>query len=127
MSDERVNSNTTSNYTITPELSFYGTKAKVEFNGSCLKQNKVTQNHGPVVNIYIVYERSNNYNISSYPTLDNCLFGAVSLTKNADIDQYKYSGYGIGFDRKGEISFGSRRFGRNCIILWADMSSSSCY
>ena len=27
-----------------------------------------------------------NYNISSYPTLENCLFGAVSLTKNADID-----------------------------------------
>ena len=27
------------------------------------------------------------------------LFGAVSLTKNADIDKYKYSGYGIGFDR----------------------------
>ena len=32
-------------------------------------------------------------------TLVNCLFGAVSLTKNADIDKCKYSGYGIGFDR----------------------------
>ena len=52
------------------------------------------------------------------------MFGAVSLTKNADINQYKYSGYGIGFDRKGEFSFGSRGFGRNCIILGADMSSS---
>ena len=50
--------------------------------------------------------------------------GAVSLTKNADIDQYKYSGYGLGFDRKGEFSFGSRRFGRNCIIFGADMSNS---
>ena len=29
------------------------------------------------------------------PTLVNCLFGAVSLTKNADIDKYKYSDYGI--------------------------------
>ena len=28
------------------------------------------------------------------------MFGAVSLTKNADIDQYKYSGYGIGFDSR---------------------------
>ena len=26
----------------------------------------------------------------------NCLFGAVSLTKNVDIDKYKYSGWGIG-------------------------------
>ena len=37
--------------------------------------------------------------ISSYSTLENCLFGAVKLTKHVDIDLYKYSGYGIGFDR----------------------------
>ena len=30
--------------------------------------------------------------------LKNCLFEAVTLTKNADIDKYRYSGYGIGFD-----------------------------
>ena len=73
------------------------------------------------VNIYIVYEISKNYNISRYPKLENCLFRAVSLTKNADIDQYKYSGYDIGFDGKGEFSFGSRGCGRNCIMLGADM------
>ena len=116
LSDERINSNTASNHSITPELGFYGTKKRVEFNGSCLKQNKVTYNHGTIVNIYIVYETSKNYNISSYPTLENCLFGAVSLTKHADIDQYKYSGYGIGFDRNGEFSFG-KGFGRNVLQL----------
>ena len=47
------------------------------------------------------------------------------MIKHADIDQNKYSGYGIGFDRKGEFSFGSSAFGRNYIILEADMSSSS--
>ena len=36
---------------------------------------------------------------------------------------YKYSGYGIGFDRKGKFSVGNG-FGRNCIILGVDMSSS---
>ena len=51
------------------------------------------------------------------------MFGAVSLTKHVDIDQYKYSGYGIGFDRRGQFSFGNG-FGRNCIILGTDMSSS---
>ena len=102
--------------------SFYGTKTKVEFNGSCLKQDKATYNHEKLVSIYIFYEISKNYNIRSYPALENCLFGAVSLTKNADIDLDKYSGYGVGFDR--EFSFGSRVFGRNCIILGADMSSS---
>ena len=39
-SDERLNSNTASNYSITPELSFYGTKTRVQFNESCLKQDK---------------------------------------------------------------------------------------
>ena len=84
----------------TPELSYYKTKIRVEFNGSCLKQDKVTYNHGKIFNIYFVYEISKNYSISTYSALENCLFGAVSLTKNADIDQYKYSGYGIGFERK---------------------------
>ena len=39
------------------------------------------------------------------PTLKNCFFGAVRLTKIADIDRYGYSGYGVGFDRKLAISF----------------------
>ena len=69
LSDERLNYNTASNYSITPELSFHGTKRKVEFNGSCLKQDKATYNFGTTVNIYIVYEMRKNYNISTYPTL----------------------------------------------------------
>ena len=52
------------------------------------------------------------------------MLGTVSLTKNADIDKYKYSGYGVGFDRHGEFSFGNG-LGRNCIIFGADLSSSS--
>ena len=52
------------------------------------------------------------------------MFGAVSLTKHVDIDQYKYSGYGIGFDRTRQFSFVSNGFGRNVKILGADMSSS---
>ena len=52
------------------------------------------------------------------------MFGAVSLAKDTDIDQYKYSGCGITFDRKGEFSF-ANGFGRNSIILGADVSSSS--
>ena len=124
LSDERINSVTTSNYSITPELSYYGSKIRVQFNGSCLKQDKATCRHVTRANIYNVYEISKNYNISSYSTLENCLFGVVILTKHADIDQYKYSGYGIGFDRKREFSFGSNGFGRNVIIFGVDMNSS---
>ena len=65
-----------------------------------MKQEKNTFNHEKVVNIYIVYEINKSINTSDYLTLENCLFGAVRLTKNADINKYKYSAYGIGFDRK---------------------------
>ena len=65
------------------------------------------------------------FNISDYPILENCLFGAVTLTKNADIDKYKHSGYGIGFDRHGSVSFPGTRLGRNVIIFGVDMSSST--
>ena len=90
-----------------------------------MKHEKIMYTHGTVVNIYIVYEISKSINISDYPTLENCLFGAVSLTKNADIDKYKYSGYGIGFDRKGSFSFPGTGLGRNVIIFGVDMSSST--
>ena len=39
-----------------------------------------------VVNISIVYEVVASGSNNSDPTLKNCLFGAVTLTKNADID-----------------------------------------
>ena len=92
-----------------------------KFIGNCLKQDKVTFNHGKVVKIYIVYEISTNLNISNYPTLKNYLFGAVTLTKNADIDKYKYSG----FDRHGFFSFSGTGLGRNEIVFGVDMSSST--
>ena len=52
------------------------------------------------------------------------MFGAVKLTKNADIDKYKYSGYDVGFDRRGTFSFPIGGFGCNVIIFGVNMSSS---
>ena len=90
-----------------------------------MKQDKIIYAHGKVVNIYIVYEISKSFNISHYPTLKTCLFGEVTLTKNADIDKYKYSGYGIGFHRHGSYSHPSGGTGRNLNFFGADMSSST--
>ena len=59
------------------------------------------------------------------PTLKNCLFDAVTLTKNTDVDKYKYSGYGIGFDRRSSFSFPSGGFGQNVLIFGVDMSYSA--
>ena len=47
-----------------------------------------------------------------------------SSSKHVDVDQYKYSGYGIRFDRKGSYSI-DNEIGRNVIIFGVDISSST--
>ena len=85
--DESIKVPATSNRILNPLLNFVDTKARLKFNGDCLKQEKITYTHGKIVNIYIVYEIEESVNISSYPTLENCLFGAVKLAKHVDVDQ----------------------------------------
>ena len=86
---------------------------------------KLTYSSKKVVNFYVVYEIINFHDIDSYPTLTNVLFGAVKLTKNADIDKHKFFGYGIGFDGKGFYSYASGGTGRNVVIFGVDVSSST--
>ena len=43
--------------------------------------------HKKVVNIYIVYELRASSSHTNDSTLKNCLFGAVALTKNTDINK----------------------------------------
>ena len=105
LSAESIKPRTTSDNSLTPALNYYGTKSRVKFTGSCLKQPKVSYTHGKVVNIYIVYELGVSSSHNNDLRLKNCLFGAVTLTKNADIDKYGYSGYGIGFYRRSIFSF----------------------
>ena len=101
MSDKKINSIKTSDYGLTRYLDHYDTnKIRVKFNGGYLKQDQPTLLHGGIVNVYIVYEITSNFNASN-PTLENCSFGAVKLTKNADIDKYGCPNYGIGFGWHG--------------------------
>ena len=51
------------------------------------------------------------YNLGAEFTIVNCLFGAAKLTKDVDVDNYGYTGYGIGFDAR---SFFSVRNGSRC-------------
>ena len=111
--------------TLSPSINYVGNKIRVKSGGSCLKQsNKLTYTHGKKVNIYIVYELGASSSNVNDPPLKNCLLGAVTLTKNADIDKYGYSGYGIGFDRGSRFSFPGGGFGQNVLIFGVDMSSS---
>ena len=76
------------------------------------------------VNIYIVYDLDPDLN-NFDPALIYCLFGVVKITKNSDIDKYKCSGYGTGFDSKGTFSHLAGSIGQNAIIFGADISSST--
>ena len=79
-----------------------------------------------MLNIYIIYDiQLWPFTVDKIFVLGNSLFGAVKLTKNAYFDNYKCCGYGIGFNARGRfpLSDGSG-FGKNVIILGANMSSS---
>ena len=99
LSTESIKPPTASDNSLTPAVNYYGTKTRVKFTGNRLKQPKISYTHGKVVNIYIFYELGASSFHNNDPTLKNCLFSGVTLTKNADIDKCGYSGYGIGFDR----------------------------
>ena len=56
LSAETIKPPSTSGYSLTPALSYYGAQTRVTFTESCLKQSTISCNHRPIVNIYIVYE-----------------------------------------------------------------------
>ena len=125
LSDESIKLFPTSDSTLTPLIDYYGYNIRVKFNESILRQPKISYTHKKTVNIYIFYHLAGSSSHSDDPSLKNCLFGAAALSKNADIDKYGYSGYGIGFDRKSSFSFLGGGFGQNLLILGAEMSSST--
>ena len=113
LSNESLEVFSTSDSRLPPSINHYGEKVRLRFTGSVLQQKTVTYSHNEVVNVYVVYEITNFHDIDNYPTLTNALFGAVKLTKNADIGKSKYFDYGIGFDGHGYFSHSSGGTGRN--------------
>ena len=110
---------------LNPRIDNYDmSKIRIKFDGNFLNRFPPTILHGNMVNIYIIYEITSDYKDINYPTLENCLFGSVKLTKNADIDKYEYSGYGTVFDRETSFSIGNET-GKNVTIFRVDMNSSS--
>ena len=78
LSNERLKPPTTFDNSLTPILDYYdGSKIKVSFDRGCLKKDKVTFNHGKIVNICILYEIIRiayiNGGRDSNLTVENCL------------------------------------------------------
>ena len=96
----------------------------LKFSGNFVKENKSIYPVKSVMNIYLVYgvdPVSNTRNTDF--TAQNCLFGAVKLTKDVNTSNYKYVGYGICFDEGSNFSIGNITNGKNVIILGCDASS----
>ena len=105
----------------------------VYLSGNHCQQNKVIiPNNDNVINIYCVYEiRPIASNRDTTFTIQNALYGASQITKNANTSKYNYKGYGICFDERSQfghtITEGGRAHttnGRNVLIFGVDMSFS---
>ena len=83
-SDERIIFTITSTDKFAAKTIYDNARIKVRFNGNLLRQNQVTYNHGPTVNIYLVYETILDTKTPNI-TLGNCLFGAIKLTNIPDM------------------------------------------
>ena len=103
---------------VLPELKNDG-RMHVSLSGNHFQQNKVIiPNNNNLINIYCVYKidpiastRDDTF------TVQNALFGALEITKNANTSKYNYKGYGICFDEGGTFSMGNINNGRNVIIF----------
>ena len=103
-------------------MEYTNARTTLKFDERILIQ-KFSTSLGLISNYYIVYKlnpRTNSSNI----VLENCLFGKIKMTKNADTDKYKYEGHGIGFDLSGSFSHPDGGNGKNVIILGVDMINS---
>ena len=112
-----------------PDLKNDG-RMHVYLSGNYFKQDKTRiPNNNNAINIYIVYKLDQiaSSRDTSF-TMQNALFRAMQITKNADISKYDYKGYGICFDERTEFGhtiteggFGHTTDARNVLIFGVDM------
>ena len=123
MSEKSTENLTKSDSNFAPTFVDHRFLPDINFNGHCLIKNISVPEK--IINLYLSYKLGSQLrNLSTDFTLSNCLFGSVKLTKNVDLDKYKYSGYGIGLDSCSEFSLPEGTMGKNVIISGDDMNSS---
>ena len=69
LSAETIKPPATSDNSLTPIVSYYGTETRAKFTGSWLKQPKISNTQGKAVNTYIVYEFGASSSHNNDPTL----------------------------------------------------------
>ena len=91
----------------------------ISFNGHYLINNNISIPK-KALNLYICYKLNSWFrNVNTYFTLNNYLFEFVKLTKKADLDKCKYSGYDIEFDSR--LEFSSLHYNRSNSFLFVTL------
>ena len=124
--NEKVVSTKIENTDFSPQVYYYSDEIGIKFNNDFLKKESILYEQKQIANIYVVYERS-SYIISSTISFHNCLLGAITVTRNGNIDtnKHKYSGYGLAFSSKTYLHKDSGKRAYDLIIFGADLSSSA--
>ena len=73
LSDKTIKPPATSDNSLTALIDHLSNKIRIKFNGSILRQPKISYTHSSIVNIYIVYELGASGSHVDDPTLKNCL------------------------------------------------------
>ena len=124
MSEESIENMTKSDTSFAPTFVDHHLLPDMNFNEHCLIKSNISIPK-KLINLYITYTLSPQLkNLNTDFTLGNCLFGSVKVTKNADLDTYKYTGYGVGFNSRSAFLFIDGSYGKKAIIFGANMSSS---
>ena len=114
-----------------PNIKNDGKGLHVFFSGNYFQQDIIAIPNN-VINNYCVYELDPiDFSRNNEFTIQNALFGAIEITKNANTSKYKYKGYGIYFDEsesfshvRKEGSINHTTLARNVIIFGIDMNFS---
>ena len=122
-SNENVLNSVQNTKNVAPDIKNITGQLYVSFNGNYFIQDPITISNN-VINIYCVYQLDP---ISSTRdttfTIQNALFGAIKIIKNADTSKYNYKGYHICFDEGGTFLKGNINNGTNVVIFGVHESS----
>ena len=94
----------------------FGVTSSINSNSSAFRK---------VLNIHTSYKLNTwSRDLNTAFILGNCLFGAATLAKNIDLDEYVYSDYGIGFDTRSKLSLPDGRWRKNIILFEVDKNTT---
>ena len=119
MPEESIEKITKSGSNSAPNFFDHHSLPDINFNGHCLIKHNISISK-KVLNLYISYTLGIQLKISNTDfTLSNFLFRSVKQTKNAGLDKYKYTGYGIVFDSRSDFLFTDGSYGKKSHYFWS--------